>query len=69
MPSSYLNSNPEANPNPNPKPTLTPTLTPNPNQVARTSTPPSYGLLGRKLTYGVDYGNYMHQATACTLEH
>ena len=33
-------------------------------KVARTSTPPSYGLLGRKLTYGVDYGNYMHQLAA-----
>ena len=32
--------------------------------MARTSTPPSYGLLGRKLTYGVDYGNYMHQLAA-----
>ena len=26
--------------------------------------PPSYGLLGRKLAYGVDYGNYMHQLAA-----
>ena len=24
----------------------------------------SYGLLGKKLTYGVDYGNYMHQLAA-----
>lgn len=28
------------------------------------SQPPSYGLLGKKLTYGVDYGNYMHQLAA-----
>jgi len=26
--------------------------------------PTSYGLLGKKLTYGVDYGNYMHQLAA-----
>mmetsp|Transcript_10658 Transcript_10658/g.30808 ORF Transcript_10658/g.30808 Transcript_10658/m.30808 type:complete len:344 (-) Transcript_10658:672-1703(-) len=26
--------------------------------------PPSYGLLGKKLSYGVDYGNYMHQLAA-----
>ena len=26
--------------------------------------PPSYGLLGKKLNYGVDYGNYMHQLAA-----
>ena len=26
--------------------------------------PPSYGLLGKKLVYGVDYGNYMHQLAA-----
>ena len=26
--------------------------------------PPSYGLLGKKLLYGVDYGNYMHQLAA-----
>jgi len=32
--------------------------------VARTSEEPSYGLLGRKLSYGVDYGNYMHQLAA-----
>ena len=25
---------------------------------------PSYGLLGKKLVYGVDYGNYMHQLAA-----
>uniref|UniRef100_A0A7S0LD88 Flavin-containing monooxygenase n=2 Tax=Coccolithus braarudii TaxID=221442 RepID=A0A7S0LD88_9EUKA len=25
---------------------------------------PSYGLLGRKLVYGVDYGNYMHQVAS-----
>ena len=33
-------------------------------KVARTSAPPSYGLLGGKLAYGVDYGNYMHQLAA-----
>ena len=26
--------------------------------------PPSYMLLGKKLNYGVDYGNYMHQLAA-----
>ena len=25
---------------------------------------PSYMLLGQKLTYGVDYGNYLHQLAA-----
>ena len=29
-----------------------------------TNKPPTYGLLGRKLNYGVDYGNYMHQLAA-----
>eukprot|EP00966_Prymnesium_polylepis_P176732 4092340-Prymnesium_polylepis.1 len=30
-------------------------------RVAPGHAPPSYGLLGKKLSYGVDYGNYMHQ--------
>ena len=33
-------------------------------RVRRSERPPSYGLLGAKLTYGVDYGNYMHQLAA-----
>lgn len=33
-------------------------------QVAAHRGPPSYGLLGKKLAYGVDYGNYMHQLAA-----
>mmetsp|Transcript_24450 Transcript_24450/g.78905 ORF Transcript_24450/g.78905 Transcript_24450/m.78905 type:complete len:597 (+) Transcript_24450:51-1841(+) len=33
-------------------------------QVTAHRDPPSYGLLGRKLAYGVDYGNYMHQLAA-----
>jgi hypothetical protein len=33
-------------------------------QVHRGALPPSYGLLGKKLNYGVDYGNYMHQLAA-----
>jgi dimethylaniline monooxygenase (N-oxide forming) len=33
-------------------------------QVAAHREPPSYGLLGKKLAYGVDYGNYMHQLAA-----
>lgn len=33
-------------------------------RVRRGVTPPSYGLLGKKLNYGVDYGNYMHQLGA-----
>ena len=33
-------------------------------QVRRGHLPSSYGLLGKKLTYGVDYGNYMHQVAA-----
>jgi len=32
--------------------------------IPRARAPPSYGLLGRKLVYGVDYGNYMHQVAA-----
>lgn len=33
-------------------------------EVVASREPPSYGLLGKKLTYGVDYGNYMHQLAA-----
>ena len=33
-------------------------------RVRRPAAPPSYGLLGGKLAYGVDYGNYMHQLAA-----
>ena len=33
-------------------------------RVRKAAAPPSYGLLGKKLTYGVDYGNYMHQLAA-----
>mmetsp|Transcript_17324 Transcript_17324/g.44398 ORF Transcript_17324/g.44398 Transcript_17324/m.44398 type:complete len:217 (+) Transcript_17324:3-653(+) len=33
-------------------------------RVAPGHAPPSYGLLGKKLSYGVDYGNYMHQLAA-----
>mmetsp|Transcript_7477 Transcript_7477/g.24465 ORF Transcript_7477/g.24465 Transcript_7477/m.24465 type:complete len:501 (+) Transcript_7477:34-1536(+) len=29
-------------------------------RIAAGHAPPSYGLLGKKLVYGVDYGNYMH---------
>ena len=33
-------------------------------RVRRGAHAPSYGLLGKKLNYGVDYGNYMHQLAA-----
>jgi len=33
-------------------------------RVSPDHAPPSYGLLGKKLIYGVDYGNYMHQLAA-----
>lgn len=33
-------------------------------RVASNHAAPSYMLLGKKLTYGVDYGNYMHQVAA-----
>ena len=33
-------------------------------RIAAGHAPPSYGLLGKKLVYGVDYGNYMHQLAA-----
>ena len=33
-------------------------------KVQRGAHAPSYGLLGKKLNYGVDYGNYMHQLAA-----